>query len=95
MATLPFGEKGLRTETTKTILQDVLVIGVGRELRKPDATDTEGNRDLILTLALSSEEAEQMALAQSESHGQITVVVRPKGDHKIKKIRAATLSSLR
>jgi Flp pilus assembly protein CpaB len=74
------------SKETHTILQNILVVAVGRELRKPDQDVTskkEGVESLVLTLALEPQEAERLALAQSESQGEITVVVRAHGDNSI------------
>lgn len=97
MATLPVRDKDTVTKATKTILQNILVIGVGRELRKPEQDVTgkkEGSEGLILTLALEPAEAEELALAQSESQGDISVVVRAHGDNEIQAVGAVTPSSL-
>jgi len=87
MATFTVRQKDNSTsKATYTILQNILVIGVGRELRKPDqdvSTKKEGTESLVLTLALEPAEAERLALAQSESQGEVSVVVRGHGDNAI------------
>ncbi len=70
-------------KATHTILQNILVISVGRELKPTNADTKTKNKDaegLVITLALSLQEAERLALAQSESQGEVTIVVRPPGE---------------
>jgi Flp pilus assembly protein CpaB len=77
------GKNNDNSKATYTILQDILVIAVGKELRPPHqdvSGKKEGSEALMLTLALSPTEAERLALAQSESQGEITVIVRPQGE---------------
>lgn len=85
------------TKATYTILQNILVIGVGRELRKPEqdvSSKKEGTESLVLTLALEPAEAERLALAQSESQGEISVVVRAHGDNMVTPVVGATPANL-
>jgi Flp pilus assembly protein CpaB len=93
MATFSIKQNNAPSRATYTILQNVLVIGVGRELRKP-GQDVSGKKDtaesLVLTLALEPTEAERLTLAQSESQGEISVVVRPFGDNSIKPVPSIT-----
>ncbi|HVO33733.1 MAG TPA: Flp pilus assembly protein CpaB [Elusimicrobiota bacterium] len=97
MATFSVQENGATTKATYTILQNVLVLAVGRELRKPEqdvSSRKEGSESLTLTLAVDSTEAERLALATSESQGEISVVVRAHGDNEIRPIPVVTPSRL-
>jgi len=98
MATFTVRQKdSSASRATYTILQNILVVGVGKELKKSNQDVTgkkEGSEGLILTLALESEEAERLSLAQAESQGEITVVVRPHGDESIKALPGVTPSGL-
>jgi len=93
MATFTVRQKEANTKATYTILQNILVISVGRELKKSNTDVTgkkEGAEGLVLTLALEPVEAERLALAQSESQGEITIVVRPHGDNDMKPVPGIT-----
>lgn len=82
-----------QTRGTYTILQNVLVLAVGRELRNPNEDVTkkkEGAEALMLTLALEPADCERLSLAQAESQGEINVVVRPHGDANIIPLHGAT-----
>jgi Flp pilus assembly protein CpaB len=98
MATFTIRQKdNSTTRATYTILQNILVIGVGRELRKPEqdvSSKKEGTESLVLTLALEPDEAERMALAQAESQGEISVVVRAHGDNKVTAVPGVTPAHL-
>ena len=98
MATFAVRQKDNSTsKATYTILQNILVIGVGRELRKPEqdvSSKKEGTESLVLTLALEPGEAERLALAQSESQGEISVVVRGQGDNTVIPVAGATPANL-
>ena len=87
MATFTVRQKDNSTsKATYTILQNILVVGVGKELKKPSEGVTakkEGSESLVLTLALDPSQAERLSLAQSESQGEISVVVRAPGDNSI------------
>jgi pilus assembly protein CpaB len=97
MATFTVRQKEAQSKATYTILQNVLVLGVGRELRPRNqdvGSKKEATESLVLTLALESTEAERLSLAQAESQGEISVVVRPPGDDKIKTIPGVTPANL-
>lgn len=98
MATLTVRQRdNSASKSTYTILQNILVIGVGRELRKPEQDVTskkEGTESLVLTLALEPGQAEKLALAQSESQGEISVVVRAHGDNTVVPVVGATPANL-
>ena len=98
LATFSVRQKdGSSAKATYTILQNILVIGVGRELRKPEQDVTskkEGSESLVLTLALEPSEAERMALAQSESQGEISVVVGGHGDNTVTPVAGVTPAHL-
>lgn len=89
LATFSVQQKQGNARATYTILQNILVLGVGRELRKPNQDVTgkkEATEGLVLTLALEPTEAERMALAQIESQGEISVIVRPHGENGVKPV---------
>jgi Flp pilus assembly protein CpaB len=71
------------TKKTYTILQNVLILSVGKIIKRPDQGAT-NKKDVMeglnLMLAVTVHEAEQLALAQSESQGEITITVRPPGE---------------
>jgi Flp pilus assembly protein CpaB len=92
MATFTVKQKDVNSKATYTILQNILVVSVGRELKKSNQDVTgkkEGTEGLVLSLALEPTEAERLALAQSESQGDISIVVRPHGENDIKQIPPA------
>jgi len=78
LATLP-DSSGSRT--TYTILQNILVVAIDRDIiesRRGDKKEiTEGR---VLTLALDPQESQRLAHAQIESQGNISFVVRPSDD---------------
>ena len=81
------------TKATYTILQNILVVSVGKVIKKNNddvTTKKEGAEGLNVTLALDPSEAERMALAQSESQGDISVIVRPHGENDIKQLPGVT-----
>jgi Flp pilus assembly protein CpaB len=84
MATFSVHQDNANSKATYTILQNILVISVGRVLKKYNE-DVTGKKEtteaLMLTLALEPTEAERLALAQSESQGEIHIVVRPHGEN--------------
>ncbi len=93
MATFTVRQKETNTKATYTILQNILVIGVGKELKR-SKEDVSGKKEhaegLVLTLALEPTEAQRLALAQSESQGEISVVVRPHGENDIRQLPGVT-----
>jgi Flp pilus assembly protein CpaB len=98
LATFTVRKGDLSTKQTHTILQNILVVGVGKDIKQTNQTVTgkkEGNEGLVLTLALEPEEAEQLALAQAESQGEIAVIVRPHGENDIKPIPGVTPQQIR
>jgi len=85
------------SKATYTILQNILVIGVGRVIKRPTEGVTSKEKSaegLNLTLALESTEAEKLALAQSESQGEISVIVRPRGENDIRSLPGVTPNHL-
>jgi Flp pilus assembly protein CpaB len=86
LATLPVRTKDGQSRGTFTILQNILVLGVGKDLVRPTET-TNGRREvqdsLVLTLALTPYEAQRLDLARKESDGEISVIVRPQNDNTI------------
>jgi Flp pilus assembly protein CpaB len=78
-----------QSKMTYTILQNILVLAVGKDIKQFNRDVTQkkdGNEGLNLSLALEPTEAERLALAQSESQGEISIVVRPHGENDIRQI---------
>lgn len=97
LATFSVKREQRTIKVTNTILQNILVVAVGRELKKL-GEDSKGNEknveSLVLTLALEPAEAQILALAQAESNGDIMVVVRPRGDSNVNNVQAVTPGTL-
>jgi len=97
LATFTVRQKDAQSKATYTILQNILVIGVGKDL-KPRNLDIgvkkESTEGLILTLAVDPTEAERLSLAVAESQGEITVTVRAHGDDNIHPVPGVTPSNL-
>ncbi len=97
MATFTVRRENTNSKLTHTILQNILVVGVGRVLKKAGETVTDKKdaaESLVLTLALSPIEAQTMALAQAEAQGEISVVVRPHGDDDVREVPISTPGNL-
>jgi Flp pilus assembly protein CpaB len=97
MATFSIRQNNSNSKATYTILQNILVISVGRELKPTNAGiggKKESVESLVLTLALAPEEAQKLALSQSESQGEITIVVRPHGENDIRAVQGVNPSNL-
>lgn len=81
------GPNDTTVKNSYTILQNVLVLAVGTDLRESGrdvSSKSEQAEGLMLTLALDPDEAQKLALAQSESQGDISVTVRAQGDNEIR-----------
>lgn len=86
IATFTLRQGDQTTKRAVTILQNILVVAVGRNLRDQNSEVTaksEKSEGLELSLAMDPIEAERFVLAQSESNGEITVTVRAHGDDTI------------
>lgn len=98
IATLSVRQKdGSTTKASSIILQNILVIGVGSILRQPgqDVTaKTQNSEGLTVTLALTPAECSKLALAQTESQGDISVTVRGQGDNTIQQVPITTPQGL-
>lgn len=97
MATFTIKRENSQSKATYTILQNIMVVAVGRELKKSNEEATgkkEGVESLVLTLALEPIEAQSMALAQAESQGDISVTVRPHGESDIRAVPGVTPGNL-
>ncbi len=96
MATFTLRRDNVNTKATYTILQNIMVVGVGRELKKSneDVSSRDGKESLVLTLALEPVEAQSLALAQAESQGEISVTVRPHGESDIRAVPGVTPGNL-
>ena len=80
------GKENSVQRVTKTILQNIEVLAVDKEVLKPgdDVTAKEQVAEgRMLSLSLSPEETERLSLAQIESSGEITIAVRKHGDDEI------------
>jgi pilus assembly protein CpaB len=97
LATFTIKREQGNSKATYTILQNVLVVAVGRELRKSNE-DVTGKKtaveSLVLTLALEPTETERLTLAQAESGGEISIVVRPHGENDIRPLQGVTPGKL-
>jgi pilus assembly protein CpaB len=85
------------SKATKTILQNVLVIAVDKDIRKQneDVSKKDATTEaLTITLALEPIEAEAITLALEESQGSIAVVIRSHGDVDIRQVPVLTPSRL-
>jgi Flp pilus assembly protein CpaB len=99
LATFTVRQKNSDTtsKATYTILQNILVVAVDKDI-------IEGGRDVtgkqetsegrLLTLAVSPVEAEQLAHAQIESGGEISVDVRAHGDEQTRPITPVSASNM-
>lgn len=95
MVTFPVRRPQGSYNLTTTILQNILVVSVGKELKRPTDTDSgKVQESVAMTLALAPEEAQNLTLAQAESGGQISIIVRGRGDHKIHSIQPMTPGTL-
>lgn len=97
MATFTIKDSQKQSKATYTILQNIMVVGVGKYLKKPNEGVTEKREQqegLVLTLALEPTEAERLNLAQIESQGEISVTVRAHGDQDTRPIPGITPSHL-
>ncbi len=85
------------SKMTYTILQNILVAAVDKDIIQSgrDVTGkTETTEGRLLTLAVDPVQAEQLAHAQIESGGEISVVVRAQGDDNTSSLPAITDSNL-
>jgi len=97
LATFTVKEKDAASKATYTILQNILVVAVGREIRKKDqdvSAKKEGMEGLNLTLAVDPSEAERLALAQAESQDLISIIVRPHGENDVRPVPGMTPAHL-
>lgn len=97
LATLNIRSGDRQSRATFTILQNVLVLGVGVDLVRPTITSggkTQAQQNLVLTLALEPVEAQQLDLARKESDGDISVIVRPLNDPFIRVLPGTEASNL-
>lgn len=97
MATFTVRKNDEASKVTSTILQNILVVSVGRELKKSNedvSGKSEGVETLVLTLALSPAEAQNLALAQAEAQDELSVTVRPHGESTIRQIPGITPNTL-
>jgi pilus assembly protein CpaB len=81
----------------KTILRNVLILSAGREVYNPNVgipSNREPSETLVLTLAVSSFEAERLQLAQAVSQGEINVILRRHADDDLSPIQPATETNI-
>lgn len=85
--------KGDEQNISKTILQDVLVIAVGDKVLDPNAL-SEASAKVVsqITVALTPQESEKLALAQNL--GQLQLVLRPNGDNTVASTTGATIGDV-
>lgn len=86
LATFTVRQGDSAVKQTTTILQNILVVSVGKILRDQAVkvpSKAERSEGLMLTLAIDPREAERLAQAQSAAQGEISVIVRRQGDEEI------------
>jgi len=85
------------SKATYTILQDILVVAVDKDIIQ-SGRDITGKKETtegrLLSLALDPLQTEQLAQAQIESQGEISVVVRAHGDDGVNPIAGVNSSNL-
>jgi len=89
LVTIPFGKAS--TSIPKTILQNILVLTVGPELEKKAKEEKPSEMDVI-TLELTPEEAEKIALAAAE--GKLTLALRNFNDTEDVLTKGSTVPNL-
>ena len=89
LVTIPFGKAS--TSITKTILENILVLTVGPELEKKGKEEKPSEMDVI-TLELTPEEAEKIALAATE--GKLTLALRNFNDTEDVLTKGSTVPNL-
>jgi len=107
IATLDYyNDKGQKFEEAKTILQNITVLSVGKQILgmvKPSsigqkkegeaaAGSDEAESQLTVSFAVTAEESQVLAL--TSSRGVLTFSLRPTGDDKIKDIASVSLAKL-
>jgi pilus assembly protein CpaB len=80
-----------RIPTTKTVLENILVLATGSEVEKTDRQEKPKAVDVI-TLEVSSEEGEKLALAATQ--GKIQLALRNAADAKQIATKGATIPTL-
>jgi Flp pilus assembly protein CpaB len=99
LATFTVRQKGsdATSKITYTILQNIQVVAVDKDIIQ-QGRDVTGKKETsegrLLTLAVSSVEAEQLAHALIESGGEISVVVRAHGDDQTNPIPPVSAANL-
>jgi len=86
LATLPIGNN---RRGTYTVLQNILVIAVGKDIIRPEETSigkSNTGESLVLTLAVTPLEAQQLDWVRKESDGEISVTVRAQNDNTVQPI---------
>jgi len=99
LATFTVRQKGsdATSKETYTILQNVLVVAVDKDIIKSERGESGKNETTegrLMTLAITSVESERLAHAQIESGGEISIVVRAHGDDGIGPIPPVSASNL-
>jgi len=99
LATFTVRTKGVdaTSRSTYTILQNILVVAVDKDIIESGRDVTgkkEASEGRLLTLAVEPVEAAQLAHAQIESGGEISVVVRAQGDDSTAPIPAISAANL-
>jgi pilus assembly protein CpaB len=90
LVTLP--ERGQNsTPTTKTVLENILVLATGSEVEKTSKQEKPSTVDVI-TLEVTSEEGEKLALAATQ--GKLQLALRNAADAKEVRTRGETIPSL-
>jgi len=100
LGTFEYEDKGKSHVITKTLLQNVEVLSVGKKLRGAPATapreqkneQVEDTERTVLTLSLTPTEATMLTFAREK--GSLSIVLRPFGDENILEIPSVDFSAI-
>ena len=76
----------------KVVLQDVEILAVRRNPQKEEPKKRSVKREQVVTLSLSLEQTERLALASTE--GSLLLALRNRGDHQKTETKGVLLTSL-
>ena len=99
-----YDDKGRKVEESRTILQNVSVISVGKQIfgvTKPEKAgkageqnfnEEDGDSNILVSFAVTPEESQLLALVTNK--GSISFALRPTGDEKVNEIYPAKMSKI-
>jgi pilus assembly protein CpaB len=97
LATFTIRDGERTSKATYTILQNIQVVAVDKDIIQA-GRDVSGKKETtegrLLSLALDPIEAQQLTLAQVESQGEISIIVRAHGDADVTPITGVTAANL-